>query len=125
MWIAEINGATHYAKKLIAMRWSMLCADVPVFITTDNPVVFIHPSLNFRGINNPETSIIFPISPTRVLCMDHLYSEPANQYYPLKGTAAPHNVLMWRNSIEHMFSHRHPDAVCAEFIEDAERRGVA
>jgi hypothetical protein len=125
LWIAEINGATRYAEKFMAMRWSMLCADEPAFITTDNPVVFLHPSLKFRGINNPETSIIFPISPTRVLCMDHLHHEPANRYYPLKGTAAPQNLLMWRNSLEHMFSHRHPDAVCAELLEDAERQGFA
>jgi hypothetical protein len=73
----------------MAMRWSMLWAAEPVFITTDNPVVFLDPSLKFRGINNPETSIIFPISPNRVLCMDHRHHEPANQYYPLKGYAEP------------------------------------
>jgi hypothetical protein len=26
---------------------------------------------------------------------------------------------MWRNSLEHMFSHRHPDTVCAELLEDS------
>jgi hypothetical protein len=125
LWIAEINGATYYAEKFMAMRWSMLCADQPVFITTDNPVVFLHPSLEFRGVDNPETTVIFPISQTRLLCMDHRHREPANQYYPLKGTSAPQNLLMWRNSLEHVFSHRHPDTVCAELVTDAEREGFA
>jgi len=125
IWIAEISRATHYAQKFMALRWSMLCANEPVFITTDNPVVFLHPSQKFRGLDNPETRVIFPISPTRVLCMDHLRHEPANQYYPLKGTAAPQNLLMWRHSIEHMFSSRHPDTVCAELVEATEQQRFA
>jgi Protein of unknown function (DUF4238) len=125
LWIAEINGGAYYAEKFMTMRWSVVCADDPVFITTDNPVVFLHPSLTFRGINNPETRVIFPISPTRVLCMDYLHREPANCYYPLKGTAAPQNLLMWRNSLEYMFSHRHPNVVCAELVQEAEQQGFA
>jgi len=35
--------------------------------------------------------------------------------------AAPQNMLVWRNPIEHMFSHRHTDDVCAEFIADEDR----
>ncbi|MDP9603222.1 UNVERIFIED_ORG: hypothetical protein J2W38_003011 [Variovorax paradoxus] len=123
LWISEINGAGHYAKLLMRMRWSMISVDKPVFITTDNPVVFVHPTLEFRGINDPDTSVMFPISPRRLLCMDHLHHEPANQYYPLKGSPAPHNMLLWRNSIEHLFSHRNPDEVCAEFDDHAQQLG--
>lgn len=125
-WISGINGAAAEAEIFMAMRWSILFSDQPVFITTDNPVVFLHPSLTFRGINNPETSVVFPIGPTRVLCMDHLHDQPANQYYPLKnGSAAAQNVLMWRYSIEHIFSHQHPDIICGEMVEEAERQGFA
>ncbi len=122
MWIEQMNDAAHIAQLLMNMRWSMIFSEEPVFVTTDNPVVFLHPSLRFRGINNPETLIMFPISPTRILHMDHLHHEPANQYYPLRGSAAPQNLLMWRSAIEHMFSHRHTDEVCNEFVK-AEKEG--
>jgi len=115
-WIKEMNGSAHYASMLMKMRWSVLCAEEPAFITTDAPVTFIHPSLAFRGINNPETSILFPISPTRLLCMDHRMGEPGNQYYPLNGSGAAENLLLWRNSLEYMFSHRHTDEVCESMV---------
>lgn len=121
-WIKDMNDATHYAVMLMKMRWSVLCSDKPVFITTDAPVTFIHPSLEFRGINDPETVIIFPISPTRLLCMDHRLQEPSNQYYQLDGDGSIQNLLLWRNSLEYMFSHRHTDLVCASLNAEAERR---
>lgn len=122
-WIEDMRGAADYAERLMRMRWSVLFAEEPVFITSDAPVTLVHPSLRFRGIGNPQTSLMFPISPTRLLCMDHLMHEPHNQYYPLKGGGAAQNLLLWRNSIEHMFSHRHTDEVCAAMLaeEDALR----
>ncbi len=125
LWINEISGAASYAEKLMKMRWSIIFSDEPLFITSDNPVTFSHPSLRFRGINNPDTAILFPLSPTRVLTMDNMRREPANRYYPLRGSPAPQNLLMWRNSIDYMFSHRHPDFVCAELLADAESQGFA
>lgn len=121
IWISEINNATHYARLFMDMRWSMLVADQSAFVATDNPITFIHPSLLFKGIKDPQTRIIFPVSPTRLLCLDHMHWEPANQYYALKGSAAPHNLLLLRGSIEHMFSDRHPNNVIAEFLKEAER----
>lgn len=117
-WIEDINGAARYASLLMRMRWSMQFACDPVFITSDAPVTFVHPSLRFRGINDPETSVLFPISPTRLLCFDHLMHEPHNQYYPLQGNGAAQNLLLWRNSIRHMFSHRHTDEVCADMVAE-------
>ncbi|WP_257385056.1 DUF4238 domain-containing protein [Tahibacter caeni] len=122
-WIEEISGAGVYAKMFMAMRWSMVIADQPVFITSDNPITFLHPSDRFRGIKNSETSILFPISPARLLLFDNRTSEPANQYYPLKGNGGAHNLLIWRNANEHMFSHRNPDEVCAEMLKASEEFG--
>jgi hypothetical protein len=119
-WIKDMHGAAEYANQFMGMRWSMLCAEEPVFITTDAPVTLVHPSLRFRGIANPQTSILFPVSPTRLLCMDHLMHEPHNQYYPLHGSGAAQNLLLWRNSLEHMFSHRHTDEVCAAMLAEEE-----
>ncbi len=113
------------ASEFMAMRWSMVIGDQPGFITTDHPVTFIHPSLEFRGLKNPETMILFPISPTRLLIMDNRMTEPAGQYYPTKDGVAPWNLLLWREANEYMFSHRDPDEVCAELMTAAERLEAA
>ena len=36
-WISQIKGATQAAEMLMGMRWSMIFADAPTFITSDNP----------------------------------------------------------------------------------------
>ena len=121
-WNDYIAGAGDIAPRLLGMRMVVLAADKPVFITSDNPVTITHPSLEFRGIRDPETTISFPISPTRMLVMDNRHSEPNGVYYELpEDNAAAQNILVWRNAIEHMFSHRHTDEVCAEFIADEDR----
>lgn len=123
MWLNNINSAVWLAKIMMEMRWAVLFSEKPVFITTDNPVIVMHPDLQFRGFNNPETTVFFPLSPTRVLVMDNRHYEPDGQYYPLKGSAAGLNLLFWREAIDSMFSPRHPDEVCSEMIEDVEITG--
>jgi len=105
------------------MRWSILISNKPEFVTSDNPITFTHPSLSFRGIKNKETLVMFPLSPTRLLLMDHRYSEPRNQYYPMKHPIAVTNGLLWRGAAEYMFSRQHPDEVCQEIEADARMGG--
>lgn len=124
-WGEQVSTAAWLAELFMKMRWSVLVSETPVFITSDNPVMILHPSLTFRGLNDPETSVNFPLSPTRVLCMDHLHTEPASQYYPLRSGPGSLNTLIWRNAIEHMFTHRHPNIVGAEMVSEAERMGFA
>jgi hypothetical protein len=31
------------------MRWAVVFSEEPVFITSDNPVMIVHPSLKFRA----------------------------------------------------------------------------
>ena len=59
LWISQMNGATDYAEILMGMRWSMLLADEPLFITSDNPITIVHPSLRFKGLSNSETLFSF------------------------------------------------------------------
>lgn len=120
-WLDDLGSCTWYAQELMAMRWAILLADQPTFITSDNPVTLIHPSLRFRGLSDPETMVSFPLSPTRILCMDHRHGEPANVYYPLQGNGAAQNLLTWRGAIDHMFTSRHPDDVCRDLVEEEER----
>ncbi|WP_368389280.1 DUF4238 domain-containing protein [Mesorhizobium sp. LMG 17147] len=120
MWLDSLNQGAWLAELFLKMRWAIIASDQPVFITSDNPVTFIHPSLKFRGLKNEETSVMFPLSPTRILYLDNRQSEPDAQYYALGGKGESQNLLIWRNAIEHMFSHRHPDEVCSEMLADAE-----
>jgi hypothetical protein len=124
-WLKEIVRAGWIAEMLMKMRWAVVFSESPVFITSDNPVTVLHPSLRFRGFNNPQTSVIFPLSPTRYLTMDNRHSEPDGHYYPLNNPAANMNLLVWRNANEHIFSHRDPDLVCAELVAEGEAQGFA
>jgi hypothetical protein len=110
---------------LLKMRWAVVFSEEPVFITSDNPVTIMHPSLQFRGLKNSETTVTFPLSPTRILIMDNRHGEPDAQYYPLRQGPGSLNGLIWRNAIEHMFAPRHPDIICGEMLADAERMGFA
>lgn len=124
MWIDGVGEAAWLAESLMKMRWAILTVDQPVFITSDNPVSFLHPSLKFEGFANPETTISFPLSPTRVLCMDNRHSEPANRYYPLRESPGAINLLIWRNARASMFSHRNTALVCQEMCDEAESTGL-
>lgn len=122
LWINIIKDARSYALDLMKMRWSVLCVDTPLYITTDNPVAILHPDLSFKGIRNPMTTIMFPLSPTRVLYLDNKLDEPANQYYP-DPTPQVTNFLLWKEADDKMFSSRIIDEVLYEIVSDAEQKG--
>jgi hypothetical protein len=83
----------------------------------------MHPSLQFRGLKNLETTVSFPLSPTRILIMDNRHGEPNYQYYALWKDPGSLNCLIWRNAIGYMFAPRHPDIICGEMLAAAERMG--
>ena len=120
-WNAWIGEAASIAEMFLTMRWAVLFSDKPVFITSDNPVLVGDTIGPHRGLKHPEAMVTFPLSPTRVLIMDNRHNEPDAQFYPLNHDPAATNMLIWRNAIEHMFSPRNPDEVCAEMVADAER----
>lgn len=121
-WLKHVGQATWVAELLMKMRWAVVFSKEPVFITSDNPVTFLHPSLRFQGINNSETTLLLPLSPTRILHVDNRHGEPDGHYYPLKHSAAVTNLLLWRGANTHMFAHRDPDIICAELVSMAARR---
>ncbi|WP_133149222.1 DUF4238 domain-containing protein [Caulobacter zeae] len=125
-WNSHVASAGDIAPLLLGMRMVMVTAEEPVFITSDHPVIVNHPSLLFKGLRDPETTISLPVSPTRTLVLDNRHGEPDGVYYPLaEQNPAPWNLLQWRGSIEHMFSHRHPDEVCSELVADEDRMMAA
>ncbi|MDR5727606.1 MAG: hypothetical protein RB191_09290 [Terriglobia bacterium] len=56
-WIDTVATAGWLAEKLLAMRWAVVLSETSVFITTDHPVVVTHPSLDFHGLDNPESMV--------------------------------------------------------------------
>jgi hypothetical protein len=115
-WLAHVGSAAWLAEELIKMRWSMIASEKRLFVTTDNPVIIVHPSLRFRGLKDPQTAVMFPLSPTRLLVMDNKHGEPANQYYPENGIAAYVNGILWRDAIRYMFAHRDPYEIAFEIV---------
>jgi hypothetical protein len=122
-WLSEIGSANWLAEVFVKMRWAVVFSDQPVFVTSDHPVAFVHPSLGFRGLRDPEAMVYFPLSPTRILVMDNRHHEPADNYYPIKVGAGAFNLVTWRNATEYMFSHRSTDLVCAEMLQEAHVQG--
>jgi hypothetical protein len=74
--------AMRIAEHLVQKRWSIVLADTDTFITTDKPVGLQHQQREKFGIETQGTIVTFPISPRRILILDDMHSEPANQYYP-------------------------------------------
>lgn len=117
-WIGMIRRIGWYAQSLSKKRWSIMVSDEPLFITSDNPVGHLNPSLRFMGINHPEATISFPLSPTRVLSIDNRMSQPNNQYYKPENAHAAVNYCIWHQANSHMFSHRHPDEIISELLSE-------
>jgi len=124
IWLRQIDGAQELARIFLEMRWSMHATQLPIFITSDDPVVAIHQDLVFRGFRNPGTSVIFPLSPTRVLHLDWRRDHDDGGYYQSVETFPAINFILWRNCIDCMFSQRHPNEVCAEIIAHADAQAA-
>ncbi len=122
MWLDHIGSAVWLAEVMMKMRWGFLISDKPAFITTDNPVATVNPSLQFKGLRNAETVVLFPLSATRVLFMDNRHTEPDGRYYESDDPAGLNNLL-WREAIEYMYSPRDPIDICREMLLSADRFG--
>jgi len=87
------------AQHLLTKRWSVLLSERDVFVTSDKPVVITHLARVFYGYGSKEAIIMFPLSPSRLLVLDDLHNEPANQYYPLKeSNIGAINLTTWNSS---------------------------
>lgn len=112
------SEAANIAKLLMAKRWSVVCADQDTFITTDKPVALQHLSRATFGFRTPDVIVSFPLGPKRMLVMDDLHHEPANQYYPLKGGyGAAFNFTTWRNGSRFMITGRPVPEVLQELLD--------
>ena len=111
------SEATRIANHLLQKRWSVVFATEETFITTDKPVAIHHQSKERYGFGTEGTMITFPLSPTRMLVLDDMHNEPANQYYPLKGgSGASFNFTTWRNASRFLITGRPVPVVLEEML---------
>ncbi len=111
------SEATYLARLLMKKRWSIVFCDTPQFITSDRPIGKQHQTNQTVGFGTEGTIVSFPLSQTRLLVMDDMHHEPANQYYPLKERAiGAFNYGIWRNGSRFMISGRPIKLVLGEII---------
>lgn len=109
------SEATRIAEMLMRKRWSIVCTETDVFVTSDNPVALQHQSRHAVGFGTRDAIITFPLGPKRLLVMDDMHDEPINQYYPLQQLAAgAFNLGIWKNGSRFMITGRPVDEVLAE-----------
>ena len=105
------------AKILLSMRWSVVCSQEDVFITTDKPVSLHHLEREKFGFGTPGVMVTFPLGPKRMIVMDDMHHEPASQYYALKAAnAASFNLTTWRNGSRFMVTGRPIPEVLSEIV---------
>jgi hypothetical protein len=103
------------AKYLLEKRWTIVVGEIDTFITTDKPVVVSHPAQDRFGYGTPGSVICFPLSPTRLLVLDDLHTEPGNQYYPLDSTnAGAINLMLWQGASRFFVTGRKLEEVLSE-----------
>jgi hypothetical protein len=106
-WLTIVEkDAVGYAKMLLEKRWSMIVIDDPLFVTSDHPLFVASPELNRHQIGGRDAVLLFPVSPTRVLCLDNV-AAPGNRYYHLESDQADlYNRMTWVNTEAFMISPR-------------------
>ena len=111
------SEAIHIAKMLLPKRWSVVCATEDIFITSDRPVAIQHQSRPKTGFGTLDATITFPLCPKRLLVIDNMHSEPANQYYPLQeSSAGAFNFGTWQNGSRFMVTGRPVFKVLEEIL---------
>jgi hypothetical protein len=120
------NEGKWLAKILLKKRWSVIVADDPVFVTSDNPVVLDGPedSDESFGFGTPGMTVTFPLSPKMMLLLGDRDGDGKDGLFcPLQaipGMPLPAhaglNWQVWVNASRMMFSSRPADVVLAEIV---------
>lgn len=112
------------ARILLKKRWSVIVADKPVFVTSDNPVVLDGPPDRNEGLGfgTPGMTVTFPLSPKMLLHLDDKNGDDG-LYCPLqaiRGMPGPpwaaFNWQVWVNASRLMLSPRPADVVLSEIV---------
>jgi len=110
------------AEHLLRKRWSVVFSEADTFITTDKPVVLQHQTRKRFGFGTVGTIVTFPLSPTKILVMDDIHDQPANQYYPLADSnAGAFNATIWHSATRFLLTGRPLEDVLTEICKLADQ----
>ena len=103
-------------------KWTFIVSPHPVFVTSDRPVHLMHPTRTRFGIRTPGTSIMFPLSPTRMFfAHDEERGEPNNYAHLRKEDVTGMNMLTWVNAKRFLISSYEPTRLLAQMVNEADR----
>ena len=109
------SDAIYFANLLRSKRWSIIFSETDLFITSDHPVSLHHMTSEKFGFGTNGVTIIFPLSPSRLLVMDDSHHEPENQYYPLlNGDVGPFNLNILQTANRFIITGRSVEEVLHE-----------
>jgi len=108
--------AIHLAKIFLQKRWAVAFTEEPMFITSDNPIFVLEPEFKPFQFAAKGATIVFPLSPTRVLFLDDK-TEPDGRYYPFRRENVTNlNYSIWLNAERFVTFGRDPGDVIRELI---------
>jgi hypothetical protein len=104
-WGKAILSETGYlAQALIKRPWTVLVADEPAFITTDNPVARVNTKRQDAPILNAQTTIYFPLSPKKLVIINYEKRYDGDIVLISSDQAAVFNHSIFRSAYRHVFS---------------------
>lgn len=90
--------ATKYMEILLQKKWHIIYSEDKKFITSDKPVIIT------LGLRTKGTTILFPVSPTRILIMDDIgKKEPYNKFLD-KEDYHIYNSIIFKKAYQYVFS---------------------
>jgi hypothetical protein len=102
--------AAQLSEELFKKRWIFLCCDLPIFFSSDKPVIQQHTGIKKFGVGTPGVNLWFPVSPFRMLWMKDGDGQP-DGFYPFpEAEAVGLNAFTMSNATRFLLSHEHPDA---------------
>jgi Protein of unknown function (DUF4238)/SEC-C motif len=110
MFSRQIASNTHpLAETLLKKRWFIVMSPYPQFVTSDKPVTILNHDELISGGGTVGTVIQFPLSPTRMLCLDDNREAPENQYYHVRPEDGfLFNVITVQRASSFVIAHRDP-----------------
>jgi hypothetical protein len=114
-----LGGPLAVASRLAEMRWSVIVAGMPWFITTDQPLTVLNGAERQFGLDTAGTFVLFPLSATRLLVIDDRDDadvKPSDYYaLNLEGPAL-YNYLQMVQAARSFYSARIPGEVTFEVL---------
>ena len=112
------KSAALLAEHLMQRRWAILVSEAPAFVTSDRPVVILHPTILKPGIRTPGAILIIPITPHKLLFLDDHTERQSGLYYGIEtDDAVDFSIFVWRKCQRFLCAPRDPFFVIAAYAK--------